>query len=65
MIVPKNKVKIAVNRAGGPTKVSNLLGCSNGSVHSWMKQGRISDIDKARALACHVGMAVEDLRCYQ
>lgn len=62
MIIRQNRVKIAVKRAGGPTKVSNLLGCSNGSVHSWMKQGRISDIDKARTLASHVGMAVEEIR---
>jgi DNA-binding transcriptional regulator YdaS (Cro superfamily) len=64
MIIPRNKVKIAVKKAGGPTKVSNLLGVSNGSVHSWMKQGRVSNIDKAKLLAELAGMQVEDVRSW-
>lgn len=62
MNIPKNFVKLAVRKAGGPTKVSNLLSVSNGTVHNWMKQGRVSDIDKARALAKESGYSVEEVR---
>lgn len=62
MIIHQNRVKSAVNKAGGPTKVSNLLAVSNGTVHSWMKQGRVSNIDKAKLLAELAGMRLEEIR---
>ena len=61
-ILAENKVRIAVDRVGGPTKASALLGVSNWTVHSWMKTGRISNIDHAKALAKESGMAVTALR---
>ena len=36
-------IKTAIDRLGGPTKVSNLLGVSNGTVHAWIKTGKISE----------------------
>lgn len=62
MIIPQNKVKIAVNRVGGPTKTSNLCGVSNGTVHAWIKARRVSNIDKAKMLAELADMQVEELR---
>jgi predicted site-specific integrase-resolvase len=57
-----SNVKLAVDKIGGPTKVSNLMGVSNGTVHAWVKNGRVSDIDKAKKLAELAGMAVEEVR---
>lgn len=62
MLISTNNVRAAVNRVGGPTKVSNLLGVSNGAVHSWIKNGRVSNIDHARKLAEAAGMAVGEVR---
>jgi hypothetical protein len=62
MIIPQNRVKIAVNRVGGPTKTSNLCGVSNGTVHAWIKAGRVSNIDKARMLAELAEMEVREVR---
>jgi DNA-binding transcriptional regulator YdaS (Cro superfamily) len=61
MLIPNN-VKIAVKRAGGPTKVALLLGCSGTAVHAWMRKKKISDITKAEKLAKATGMNVRDLR---
>lgn len=57
-----NNVKLAVDKIGGPTKVSNLIGVSNGAIHAWVKNGRVSNIDKARQLAGLAGMTVEEMR---
>lgn len=57
-----NKVKIAVDRIGGPTKTSNQLGVSNATIHAWIKAGRITNIDYAKRLAELAGMNVEDVR---
>lgn len=62
MQIVRNNVKIAVKKAGGPTKVSNVLGVSNGTVHSWMKKGTVSNIDKAKLLAELAGMKVSEVR---
>lgn len=58
----QNNVKIAVERAGGPTKVALLIGCSGAAVHLWIRQRRISDISKAKILAEIAGMDVAELR---
>lgn len=57
-----NHVKIAVNKIGGPTKASNLLGVSNVSIHAWIKAYRVSNIDHARKLAKLAGMKLEEVR---
>ena len=61
MLTPNN-VKIAVKRAGGPTKVALILGCSGTAVHAWMRKKKIPNIDKAEKLAKIAGMNVRDLR---
>ncbi len=60
--IASNKVKEAVDKIGGPTKVSNMLGVSNATVHSWIKSRRISNIDFARKVAEIVKMKVEEVR---
>lgn len=62
MYFEKNNVKLAVDKIGGPTKVSNLMNVSNGAVHAWVKNGRVSNIDKAKQLAELAGMGVEEVR---
>jgi DNA-binding transcriptional regulator YdaS (Cro superfamily) len=57
-----NKVKIAVGRAGGPTKVSLLLQVSGSAVFAWVRNRKIPDIDKATKLAEITGMSVRELR---
>ena len=46
-----NHVKIAVDRIGGPTRVSSMLGIATGTVHTWIKIRRVSNIDYATKLA--------------
>lgn len=60
--VKKNLVKVAVDRVGGPTRASKLLGVSNWTIHSWIRLQRISNIDYARTLANSSGFNTEDLR---
>jgi hypothetical protein len=62
MFIQQNHVRIAVNRIGGPTKTSNLLGVSNGAVHAWIKARRIANIDLAKKVAELAGMQVEEVR---
>jgi DNA-binding transcriptional regulator YdaS (Cro superfamily) len=58
----ENAVKKAVKIIGGVTKASNLLGVSNGAVHSWVKRRRVTNIDYARKLAELSGVGVERIR---
>lgn len=58
----QNKVKIAVTRAGGPTKVALLMQCSGSAVFTWIRDQHVPDIDKATKLAQMTGMDVRDLR---
>ena len=60
--LPENAVKKAVKIIGGVTKASNLLGVSNGAVHSWVKRGRVTNIDYAKKLAELSGLKVEQVR---
>ena len=62
MFIQQNQVRIAVNRIGGPTKTSNLVGVSNGAVHAWIKAKRIANIDYARKVAELAGMEVGEVR---
>lgn len=62
MIYQINNVRRAIDLAGGPTKISNLLNVSNGTVHNWIKLQRVPNIDFARQLATLSGMSVEKVR---
>ena len=57
-----NKVKKAVQRVGGPTKVALIMGCSGSAVFAWIRKQKVSDIDKATKLAELAGMDVRELR---
>ena len=57
-----NAVTQAIHAIGGPTKASNALGVSNTSIHSWINNGTVPNIDLAKKLATLSGMKVEDLR---
>lgn len=57
-----NAVKQAIHNIGGPTKASNALGVSNASIHSWINNGTVPNIDLAKKLATLSGVKVEDLR---
>jgi hypothetical protein len=58
----QNKVQIAVQRAGGPTKVALQMGCSGSAVFAWVRKRNVPDIDKATKLAGLAGMDVRELR---
>jgi len=60
--LPVNQVKVAIDKAGGPTIVSNQLQLSNGAIHAWIRKGRIASLDYARKVAELSGMSVEVLR---
>jgi len=59
---PENHVRIAIAKAGGPTKVSNTLSLSNGTIHAWVRKARIADIDYARKVSEMSGVSVDQLR---
>lgn len=59
---PENHVRIAIAKAGGPTKVSNTLSLSNNTVHAWIRKARISNIDYARKVSEMSGVSVDQLR---
>lgn len=58
----QNKVKIAVQRVGGATKVANIMGCSGTAVYAWIRKQTVSDINKATKLAELAGMSVREIR---
>jgi DNA-binding transcriptional regulator YdaS (Cro superfamily) len=58
----QNFVRTAVDRLGGPTKSANAIGVSNTTIHAWINQGRISNIDKARLMEELSGMDLQQLR---
>ena len=62
MNLNKNRVRIAVDRLGGPTKASNLMGVSNNTINTWIRKQRVGNIDFARKLADLSKMTVQDLR---
>ncbi len=57
-----NYVRQAVDTIGGATITSNLLGVSNGCIHNWIKQGRVTNVYLARKLADLAGLPVEKVR---
>jgi DNA-binding transcriptional regulator YdaS (Cro superfamily) len=62
MLFYSNRVKIAVERLGGPTKAANAASVSNATIHNWIKRARIENIDKARLVAKLCSMELQDLR---
>jgi DNA-binding transcriptional regulator YdaS (Cro superfamily) len=60
--INENNIRKAVYAIGGVTKASNLIGVSNGAVHSWIKANRISNIDLARKLADLAGVPLTHIR---
>lgn len=57
-----NKVRVAVDRIGGPTKTANLLGVANATIHAWIKNQRVPDVDQAKKLAEFSNVSVALLR---
>jgi predicted site-specific integrase-resolvase len=62
MFNSENFVRTAVDRIGGPTRTATLVAVSNATIHAWLKNGRIPNIDKARAVANAAEMDVQMLR---
>lgn len=60
--VQPNHVKLAIQKAGGPTVVSNALNLSNGAIHAWIRKRRIASIVYARKVSEMSGVRVEELR---
>ncbi len=58
----ENAVKKAVEKIGGVTRASNELRVSNGAVHSWIKNRRVTNIDYARKLSELSGIPLEKVR---
>lgn len=58
----ENYVRTAIDRVGGPTKASNLLGVSNNTINVWMNNRHIPNIDYAKKLAELSEMKVQELR---
>lgn len=58
----KNKVKQAVYLAGGPTSVAIELNCSGTAVHAWIRNGKVSNLARAKRLAELSGVDVLELR---
>lgn len=58
----ENYVRIAVDRVGGATKVSTMLGIATGTVHEWIKKRRIANIYYATKVAKAAGLEVQQLR---
>ena len=57
-----NKVRVAVDRAGGPTRVATMLGVANNTVHSWIHNKNVPNINHARRLADATFFDVRELR---
>ena len=58
----ENAVKKAIDKIGGVTKASNILGVSNGAVHSWVKKRTVTNIDYARKISELSGVPLEKVR---
>jgi len=58
----RNHIMVAVERLGGPTRAAHAAQVSNATVHSWIKQKRVPNIDKAKVLASLSGLTVQQLR---
>lgn len=58
----ENFVKNAILRIGGVTTTSNILGVSNGAVHSWIKNQRVTNITYAKRLSELSKIPLEKIR---
>ena len=58
----ENAVRKSVDKIGGVTKTSNILGVSNGAVHAWIKNRRVTNIDYAKKLPELSKIPLEKLR---
>ena len=58
----RNHIMVAVDRIGGPTKAAHAAQVSNATIHSWVKQKRVPNIDKAKLLESLSGLTVQQLR---
>lgn len=58
----ENFVRRAIMTIGGVTKTSNILGVSNGAVHSWIKRRKVVNIDYAKKLSELSKIPLEKLR---
>ena len=45
-----NQVQVAIDRVGGPTKAAHELQVSNTTIHAWIREKRVPDIDQAKKL---------------
>lgn len=61
-LLVENKIRVAVQRLGGPTKTAIAMRCSGTAVGAWIRARRVSDIDKARKLSELTGVPVTELR---
>lgn len=57
-----NKIRVAVDRIGGPTRVATLLGVANNTVHNWINKKKIPNINHAQRMADLSFFDVRDLR---
>ncbi len=58
----ENAVRKSIDKIGGVTKTSSLLGVSNGAVHSWIKNRRVTNIDYAKKISELSGVPLEKVR---
>ena len=46
-----NFVRVAVERVGGPTRAARLMDVANATVHNWITNQRVPNINQARKLS--------------
>ncbi len=56
------KIRAAVKKAGGVTRVSNRIGVSGATVYMWINNGFVPNYDKAKQLSELSGVPFEELR---
>ena len=56
------KIKTAVTKAGGVTRVANRIGVSGATVYMWINNGFVPNYDRAKQLAELSGVPFEELR---
>ncbi|MGF6637045.1 hypothetical protein [Paraburkholderia sp. MM6662-R1] len=62
MFNSENFVRRAIDIIGGPTRAANLVCVSNATIHAWIKNGRIPNIDKAKIVAKSSAIDIHMLR---
>ena len=61
-LIIENYVRIAVDRIGGPTKAAHAMAVSNTTIHAWIKQRNIRNLEKAKLMAKLAHMELGQLR---